>query len=1020
MCSYLKKNLILGILILGTSLLFAQRPVNYDSPEYEYNLAVELLQKEKYGSAQQYFKYVYEHTHDKQQDIKSNSYFYMGICAAQLYNEDAIFLLKDFIRHYPVHSYVPEAYYHLGKFYFYKRQYKKVLDSFSQIDERNVRPTEMAEYRFKLGYSYFATGDSYEAKYHLNQARLEEGEYQLRAIYYLAHIAYEEQNYEPALQDFLLLKDEPEYQNVVPYYIVQIYFLQKRYEELIAVAPPLFEKTTDKNKSDIARSLALAYYNLGMYKNAEEYFDFYLNDKNAQPDRKDNFAAGYTYYNTENFSKSIKYLSESAKDSVDIITQTALYVIGDCYLKSQQLDLAKQSFYEASKLDFSSDIKEDALYNYAKLQYATSSQPFNNAIKALEEYINKYPYSTRSEEAQEYLSNIYMSTKNYQGAIKSLEKISSKNNALMRAYQRCTYFRAMELVDNKDYRQALTLIEKSLIYPMDAQINLSALFWKGEILYRNNQFSESVQAMKLYQRQDDAKNDDNYLLSYYTVGYDYMKLKKYKEAETAFNTVLKSSKLNDRAIESDAKLRLADAYYMQKRLKQAAKLYAECAEMGVANVDYALFQQAKCAGYDNDNNQKVQILQSFQNQYQKSAYVDDVDFELAATLHAENRYDEAIEAYKKFIKEHPKSKYIREVHNKLAQAYQNTQNSELAISTFQYVFETYPGSQEAKDAITNLENIYTEQGNTSEFFEYIRNKNLDYSVTKQDSVIYKSARSKYDRGECEAAIKGFDDYLSQFPQGLFAADAYFYKGECEYGNRYYDKALNSYKSLIDNYNTSHNETAIRKISYILYSNKEYSQALYYFNKLVEVATSQDNTIYGNNGVMRCSFETEQYRKSLIAAENLLNYSQIEADLKEDAYLYAGKSSIYLGELDNAKKYLTKLAKSGNNAYCSEAAYYLAEIEFNSGNLSACESRIRDIISGDYRSDYWLAKTFILYGDYYKAIGNSFQARYTYQSIVDNFQGEELRQIAIQKIAELDSQQSDSENNPQSETPDSND
>lgn len=1020
MCPNFRKNLLLGILLLGTSLVFAQRPVNFDSPEYEYDLAVELLQKEKYGSAQQYFKYVYEHTHDKQQDIKSNSYFYMGICAAQLYNEDAIFLLKDFIRNYPVHSYVPEAYYHLGKFYFYKRQYKKVLDSFSQIDERNIRPTEMAEYRFKLGYSYFATGDNYEAKFHLNQARMEEGEYQLRAIYYLAHIAYEEENYEAALQDFLLLKDEPEYQNVVPYYIVQIYFLQKRYEELITVAPPLYEKTTDKNKNDIARSLALAYYNLGMYKNAEEYFDFYLNDRNSRPDRKDNFAAGFSYYNTESFDKAIKYLSASAKDSVDIITQTALYVIGDCYLKTKQLDLAKQGFYEASKLDFSADIKEDALYNYAKLQYETSSQPFNNAIKALEEYINAYPYSTRSEEAQEYLSNIYMSTKNYQGAIKSLEKISSKNNALMRAYQRCTYFRAMELVDNKDYRQANQLLDKSLTYPMNEEIKLSAMFWKGEVLYRNNQFSESIQAMKTYQRQESAKADDNYLLSYYTVGYAYMRLKKYKEAESAFNTVLKSKNLNDRAIESDAKLRLADAYFMQKRLKQAANLYAECVDMGVANVDYALYQQAKCAGYNNNNNQKVQILQNFQNQYQKSAFVDDVDFELATTLHAENRYEEAIEAYKNFIENHPRSKYIREVHNMMAQAYLNTQNTELAISTFKYVFETYPGSQEAKDAITNLENIYTEQGNTSEFFEYVRNKNLDYSVTKQDSVIYKSAWSKYNRGECEAAIRGFDDYLSQFPTGLFAADAYFYKGECEYGNRYYDKALISYKSLIDNYNTSNNEIATRKVAYILYSEKEYSQAQYYFNKLTEMATSQDNSIYGNNGVMRCCYETEQYRKSLIAAENLLAFNAIESDLKEDAYLYAGKSSMKLGELDNAKKYFSKLAKSGNNEFCSEAAYYLAEIEFNSGNLTACESRIRDIISGDYRSDYWLAKTFILYGDYYKAIGNSFQARYTYQSIVDNYQGEELRQIAIQKIAELDEPQPDANGEEQPETPESND
>ena len=50
------------------------------------------------------------------------------------------------------------------------------------------------------------------------------------------------------------------------------------------------------------------------------------------------------------------------------------------------------------------EITEDALYNYAKLQYETSNQPFNTAIGALEEYITQYPYSTRSDEASGYLS----------------------------------------------------------------------------------------------------------------------------------------------------------------------------------------------------------------------------------------------------------------------------------------------------------------------------------------------------------------------------------------------------------------------------------------------------------------------------------------------------------------------------------------------------------------------------------------------------------------------------------------
>lgn len=999
-------------IFLFTSLLFifiylpAQRPIYYDAPEYQYKIAVELLQKEKFGSAQQYFKEVYENTFDKQQDIKSNSYFYMGICAAQLYNEDAIFLLKDFIRQYPVHSFVPEAYYYLGKFYFYKKQYKKVLESFSNIDERHVRPSELAEFRFKTGYSYFATKNYDEATALLNQARLAEGPYQKRAIYYLAHIAYQNQNYESALEDFLLLKDDPEYQDLVPYYIVQIYFLQKRYEELISVAPSLFEKTNDKNKSDIARSLALSYYNLGMYKNAEEYFNFYLNDKKNTPDRNDNFAAGFTFYNTENFKDAITYLSRTTKDTIDIITQTALYVIGDCYLKNQQLPQAKQSFLEASKLDISNEIQEDALYNYAKLEYETSSQPFNNAIKALEEYMNRYPYSSRSQEAQSYLSTIYMSTKNYQGAIKSLEKISGKSPTLLRAYQRCTYFRALELIDNKDYKKAISLLDKSLSYPLDETINLSAYFWKGESQYRNSQFSEALQTLKTYQKQHNASNDENFINSYYTIGYSALKLKKYREAETAFNKVLNSSVAsNNTSMQADATARIADCYFMQKKINQALNYYEKCGNLNDNNGDYALYQQAKCQGYLRNNNKKITLLENFLNKYKRSAYIDDAEFELASTLHTENRYSQAITAYQNFIDKHPKSKYIRQAYNKMAQAYLNTKNTDMAINTFKFVFENYQGSQEAKDALNNLENIYTELGTTGEFFDYISHRNYNYSEGKQDSVSYKSAENKYLIGDCEMAIRGFDSYLSKFPKGLFAANAYFYKGECEYGNKSYEKALESYISLLEQYNTENNEIATKKVSSILFNKKDYAQAQYYFSKLTDCATSSQNVIYGNNGMMRCSYELTQYRKSLVAAENLINNSAVDEELLNEALLYAGRDLIFLEEWDNAKKYLTRLAKNGNNDICSEAAYLLAKIELMNNNLSACEEKIKDVIGGDYRSEYWIAKTFILYGDYYKAKENYFQARYTFQSIVDNYEGEDLRQEARNKIAEIDALES---------------
>lgn len=993
-----KKSVIILLITLTFNLLQAQKPLKFESPEFEFNTAMELFQKEKYGSAQQYFKYVYENTPHKQQDIKSNSYFYIGVCAAQLYNEDAIFYLTDFIRLYPVHSLVPEAHYYLGKFYFYKKQYKNVIETFNKIDDRNVRPEELAEFHFKKGYSYFATNKYDEAKSLMLKAKRAEGPYQLRATYYLAHIAYEEKQYEAALEGFLDLKDSYEYQNIIPYYVVQILFLQKKYDQLVTIAPPLFEKSNEKSKIDIARSLGLAFYNLGKYSEAEPYFTYYIEKSKTPLDTNDSFAAGFTYYNIQEYKKAIDFLSQTSKGR-SLTAQTSLYVIGDCYLNLGQLSLASQTFYEAYKLKVDPDITEDALFNYAKLQYETSNQPFNSAIKALEEYKNEYPNSTRSEEASSYLSKIYMSTKNYQGAITSLEKISSKNPALLKAYQRCTYFRALELINNKEYSKAITNINKTLQYPIDKQINISALYWKGETEYRNGKYGDAITSFRNYQRHELAKTNEFFPLSFYSLGYAYLKTFKYGDAISAFNSFINNSSDTQSEEVKDATMRIADCYYMEKNLKQALAYYIKSEQLGSSKKDYVLFQQAKCYGLSRDHDNKIQVLNRLIQYFPKSTFLDDAEFELASTYHSQNQYNQAISAYQNFIKKYPKSVFVKQAYNKMALAYFNTQDEENAIKYFKFVFENYPGSQESIDALSNLENIYAEHASTGEFFTYIRSKNMNYSETKQDSISFKAADNKFLRGDCQGAIKGYEDYLRQFPNGMFAAIAYFNKGECEFGLKDYKNALISYESLLAKYNTSNNERSIYNCAFILYSQNEFQRALEYFNKLIEMGSTQENIIYGHNGAMRCCFELKQYRNSLISAEFLLNANQVEDDLKNDALIFAGRSAYELGEYITAKKHFSLLANMGNNEICSEAAYKQAEIEFKENNIVETEKLIKKIIGGNYTSSYWLAKTFILYGDLYKSKGNYFQAKHTYQSIVDNFEGE-LKQIAAEKVKEV--------------------
>lgn len=997
---------ILILILLGFGMAaHAQRPVAYDSPHYEYTTATELFQKGQYGAAQEYFQFVYENTTEQQYDLKTNSYFYQGVCAAKLNNGNAAFLLKDFIRKYPIHSCVPEARLQLAFYYFFKKDYKRALDNFNEIDERTVGSGDLAEYYFKKGYANLAKGDIDDAKYLFRKASEQEGPYQQKAVYYRAHIAYEEGQYVAALEDFKSLEGVKEFSATVPFYIAQIHFIDKDYETVVETAPSLLAQSTDK--AELNRIIALSYYNLGNYGQADRYFEEFVsqNEKAKSGARielpaSDCYAIGFTKYRLQKYKDAVTYLSKATREN-DKLSQSAYYIIGDCQVKMGEPRLAAQSFLEASKMDFSADIQEDSYYNYAKLQYETAGAPFSNAISALEDYVQRYPHSSRSDEANSYLARIYASSKNYAEAIRSIEKLDSKSPEILRSYQRCTHFRALQFISNKEYKNAEKMLEKSLKYPMDQKIHLSNLYWKAEALYNNKEYAKSYSAFKVYHKSAGAASDPNYTSSLYSYGYAAMKTEDYREAQQAFEKYL-ATDIEEDNYRADALARLGDCYFMQRKLQNAVSYYEKCEKMKSLNAEYALYQMSRCYGYLNNNTKKVQLLEKFTQLYGKSSYIDKVEYELANTYLSQNQYSKAINAYQDFIRQHPKSTYVREAHNKLAQAYLNSQETEKSISTFKKVIEQYPGSKEAKDALANLESIYTEQGRTGEFFEYIKSKgNISISPERQDSITYRAAESKYIKGNCEMATSGFNDYIKNFPEGYFIANARFYRAECAYGRNSFDEALADYEYLIQNYRTEHNETALRKAASILFNKNEFQRALGYFNELLACATNENNSSYAYNGIMRCAFELGNYQEAFDGAKGYLASPSADPEYKEDAQLIAGEAAYHLRNYSAVKKYLAPLAKKSTSDISAEAAYYCALSEFTQGNLDQCETVIGEILEANYTSAYWLASTFILYGDFYFAKENYFQARHTYQSIVDNYDGEDLRKVARERIAKID-------------------
>lgn len=78
---------------------------------------------------------------------------------------------------------------------------------------------------------------------------------------------------------------------------------------------------------------------------------------------------------------------------------------------------------------------------------------------------------------------------------------------------------------------------------------------------------------------------------------------------------------------------------------------------------------------------------------------------------------------------------------------------------------------------------------------------------------------------------------------------------------------------------------------------------------------------------------------------------------------------------------------------AEAKYMIAQLQFDNEKLDDAEKSVF-ALSDTYASyDYWVAKGFILLADIYVKKDNIFQARQTLQSIIDNYEGQDLVLIA---------------------------
>lgn len=1005
-----KIYLATAITVISTS-VFSQQTAFYSDPYSKFKEAKEYFQKEQYSLAYPLLKELKQDL--RETDVVNHSVTvqevsYYTIACALMQNEsraesDAI----DYIDLEKNTARVQMMNFHLGEYYFRKQEFTKAVDHYEQANIANLSNKEIATMKFHQGYSYFTLQKFAQAKPLFNTVRtMKDDPNYLDANYYYGFLAFRDKQYNEALESFKLVENEGNYATVVPYYIAQIYYIQGKKDEALKYAESKLKGNNSQYYDlEMKQMIGHAYFERKEYSNALPYLEDYVK-RSSKVRREDLYELSYSYYQAAQYPKAIEGFKQlSGKE--DSLSQGAMYLLGDAYLKTGQKANARNAFLFCASNSSDKKQQEISKFQYAKLSYELGYQ--DEALNGLRNFINDYPNSTYNTEAKDLLVGVLTNTNNYREALSLLEGMSNQTANAKKLYPRILYGRATELINDGRLAEADALLDKALKDPNNASVLALVNFWKGEIAYRNDKLDDAIKYFNAYIGAGaPASGEATLNNAKYSLGYCYLEKENYPVAMDFFEPLARNPALNSNEFTQDAYIRTADCYFMQRNYSKAKSMYDNVIKLSWPDEDYATFQNAMIAGITSAST-KISLMNTMARKFPASPLVMDANMEVAKAYMSDEKFSEAIPYLNNVIKSTTGNTSLRpQAYLKLGVAYYNLGNNSGALTQFQTLINQYPNSIEAEDALENVKNIYIEDGKAADYAAFMRQAGKPISISAEDSLTYAAAETQYLNGNTSGALTSFGNYLQKFPSGAYAIDANYYRGDIYNSHKDWKNALAGFEPVAQNAPNRYAEKAILNAARIYFFEiKDYGKAETYYSQLAKEASTQENKLEAMRGLLRSQYQLSKWTDAAANANELIAAKGSSADDKALANMAIAKAYQVKQQFDQAIANFKTVVQINKAALAAEARYEIAKSWFELNKLADAEKSAFEVINKSGSYDLWVTKSYILLGDIYFRQKDYFNAKATYQSIVDNTIDPVLKSEAQTKLTQVIDEESKS-------------
>ena len=970
-----KKLLIFALVIICNCYIFSQQSASYTSELVEYQKALSLYNSKQYLAAQSLFDKVEDTANDEV--LKSDCAYYIANCAVRLNQQNADDLIEQFVKEYPTSTKRNTAFMDVADYYFENSRYAYARKWYEKVDEDALARKERETFNFNYGYSFYATNNNQGAKKYLSRVENSE-KYGAQAKYYIGFMAYEGDDYDKASEYFDQVSDNEKYKEGLSYYQADLNFKLGNFEKAIELAKEQLPTSDDNEVSELSKIIGESYFNLEQYGEAVSFLAEYKG-KRGRWNNTDYYQLGYAYYKQKDYDKAISEFNKII-DGNNSVAQNAYYHLGESYINLNKKQEALNAFRNASQMDYDLKIQEDAWLNYAKISYQIGN-PYQSTPQVLASYLDKYPKTSYKEEIETLLIDSYITSKNYKEALKLLEGKKSFENKV--AYQKVAFYRGIELYNESKYLEAESYFDKSLKEPRDDKYTARATFWKAETDYNLANYDDALVGFKQFQGNNQAASTKEINNIDYNLGYTYFKQKNYSKSTEYFQNYI-SNTSEDKVRLNDAYLRLGDGYFVSSEYNNAINAYQKAININEIEPDYAFFQKAISYGYIGQGDKKIEELNEFIDNYSTSSLTDDALYELGNSYVKNNEIDKAMQMYDRLNSEYKSSQYISKSLLRQGLVHYNSGNDDQALRKFKTVANKYPGSPEALQAVASARLIYIDLGRVDEYASWVRTLDyVDVSDADLDNATYEAAEKQY-LANNNKAIKLFNAYLNEFPNGLHAVQSHFYLAQLYYKDDLNENAAPHYFYVVNRPNGEYTELSLTRLSEIYLNDGDWTTAIPLLERLEVEADFPQNIIFAQSNLMKANYQLKQYQKAVSYAEKVLLSSKIDNNIKSDAHIIIARSAIKTGDEDKAKTAYAQVEKVASGELAAEALYFNAFFKNKEGNFESSNTAIQKLAKDYSGYKYYSAKGLVVMAKNYYALKDAFQATYILESVIQNF------------------------------------